>query len=43
MDTSSDMLWNSKGGGQSVDCSSGMCQNREFSDAKVVTNNGDII
>lgn len=43
MDTAPNMLWDSKGGGQSVDCSGGVCKNGEFSHAKVVTNDGDII
>jgi hypothetical protein len=43
MNTSSDMLGNSKSGGQSVDCSGRVCENGEFSDSEVVTNDGDII
>lgn len=43
MDPSSDMLWDSKSGGQSVDRSRGVCENREFGDSEVVTNDGDII
>jgi hypothetical protein len=43
MDTSSDMLGNSKSGGQGVDRSRRVSENGEFSDSEVVTNDGDII